>query len=83
MFGNVLSIFSNANLQGRAESLTEKLREARECERKLEEKFRAELSAQTRLATLYKSHSEEHNNKVKHAFKLGAWIVMCIFMTKF
>ena len=31
----------------------------------LEEKFRAELSAQTRLASLYKSHSEEHNSKVE------------------
>ena len=51
--------------QARAESLADNLREARETARTLEEKFRAELSAQTRLASLYKSHSEEHNSKVE------------------
>jgi len=52
-------------LRGRAEQLAERLKEARESETKLEEKFRAELLAQTKLATLYKSHSEEHNGKVE------------------
>ena len=41
--------------QTRAEDLAEKLRDSRESERKLEEKFRAELAAQTRLANIYKS----------------------------
>jgi len=52
-------------LKGRAEQLVERLKEARESEGKLEEKFRAELAAQTKLATLYKSHSEEHTGKVE------------------
>lgn len=52
-------------LRGRAEQLAERLKEARESEGKLEEKFRAELTAQTKLATLYKSHSEEHTGKVE------------------
>ena len=56
--------------QTRAESLAEKLKDSRESERKLEEKFRAELSAQTRLANLYKSHSEEHNAKVEDLGKV-------------
>ena len=56
--------------QTRAEDLAEKLRDSRESERKLEEKFRAELAAQTRLANLYKSHSEEHNNKVEDLKKV-------------
>ena len=55
----------SAGFQTRAESLADKLREARETERKMEEKFRAELSAQTRLSQLYKSHSEDHNSKVE------------------
>ena len=60
------------DFQTRAESLAEKLRESRESERKLEEKFRAELSAQTRLANLYKCHSEEHNAKVEDLGKVVA-----------
>eukprot|EP00092_Neocalanus_flemingeri_P000848 GFUD01000905.1.p1 GENE.GFUD01000905.1~~GFUD01000905.1.p1 ORF type:complete len:1977 (-),score=934.20 GFUD01000905.1:29-5959(-) len=52
-------------LRGRAERLAERLKEARDSEGKLEEKFRAELAAQTKLATLYKSHSEEHTGKVE------------------
>ena len=52
-------------LRGRAEQLAERLKEARESEGKLEEKFRAELAAQTKLAILYKSHSEEHTGKVE------------------
>ena len=31
----------------------------------MEEKFRAELAAQTKLATLNKSHSDEHTAKVE------------------
>ena len=31
----------------------------------MEEKFRAELAAQTKMATLYKSHSDEHTAKVE------------------
>ena len=56
--------------QTRAEDLAEKLRDSRESERKLEEKFRAELAAQTRLANLYKSYSEEHNNKLEDLKKV-------------
>merc|ERR550532_2769470 len=52
-------------LQGSAEQLADRLKEARDSETKLEEKFRAELLAQTKLATLYKSHSEEHTGKVE------------------
>ena len=60
-----LMMAESKEFQARSESLAEKLREARETGRMLEEKFRAELSAQTRLASLYKSHSEEHNSKVE------------------
>ena len=42
------------------------MKDSRESERKLEEK----LSAQTRLANLYKSHSEEHNTKVENLGKV-------------
>jgi len=49
----------------RAEELAERLREARESESKLEENYRAELRAQTKLANLYKSHSDEYNNKTE------------------
>jgi len=56
--------------QTHAENLASKLKDARDCERKLEEKFRAELSVQTRLASLYKSHSEEHNSKVEDLQKV-------------
>ena len=51
--------------------LTEKARNnLRDGERKLEEKFRAELSAKTKLANLYKSHSEEQNAKVEDLGKV-------------
>ena len=59
-----LLLEESKQFQARAEDLADKLLEARETERQLEEKFRAELSAQTRLASLYKSHSVEHNTKV-------------------
>jgi len=49
----------------RAEQLAERLREARNSEGKLEENFRAELAAQTRLATLYQEHSKEGNAKTE------------------
>ena len=52
--------------QTRAEDLTEKLKDSRESERKLEEK----LSAQTRLANLYKSQSEEQNARVGNLSKV-------------
>jgi len=52
-------------LRSRAEQLAERLKEARDSEGKLEDKFRAELAAQTKLATLYKSHSDEHTGKVE------------------
>ena len=42
----------------------------RDGERKLEEKFRAELSAQTRLANLYKSQREENSSKVDELSKI-------------
>merc|ERR1719239_2102295 len=47
------------------DSRAEKLRDLREDERKLEEKFLIELSAQTRLVHFYKCLSEEHNTKVE------------------
>ena len=42
----------------------------REGERKMEEKFRAELSAQTRLANLYKCQSDEKTSKVDELSKV-------------
>jgi len=55
-----------ANQQrARAEQLAERLREARNSEGKMEENFRAELAAQTRLATLYQEHSKEGNAKTE------------------
>ena len=50
--------------------LTEESRNTfREGERKLEEKFRAELSAKTNLANLYKCLSDEHNAKSENLSK--------------
>ena len=47
------------------ENLAKRLRDFREDQRKLEEKFLLEVSAKTRLANLYKSRSEEHSNNAK------------------
>ena len=63
----VLPFFSrdDAELETEIARLTEQARNTlREGEKKLEEKFRAELSAKTRLANIYKSQSEEHNARV-------------------
>ena len=51
--------------KGLEESLTEKLKDSKENERKLSQK----LSVQTKLANLYKSQSEEHNTKVENLGK--------------
>ena len=43
--------------------MTERLREAREAEDRLEESYRAELKSQTKLADLYKQQGEENTAK--------------------
>ena len=60
-----------AELESQVARLTEESRNTlRDGERKLEGKFRAELSAQTRLTNLYKSQSEEHNARVGNLSKV-------------
>lgn len=50
-------------MQSSVDGILNKLKEAREAEQKLEEKFHSELTAQTRLVALYKSNSEENTSK--------------------
>ena len=52
--------------------MAERLREARDSESKLEENYRAELRAQTKLADLYKSHSDDYNDKTEELNKAVA-----------
>jgi len=48
-----------------AEKLTERLREARESEGKLEDNYRAELRSQTKLTDLYRQQGEENTAKTE------------------
>ena len=49
----------------KAEILTERLKDARDSESKLEENYRAELKSQKKLADLYKEQSEENTQKTE------------------
>lgn len=67
---NIQSLMANnKQLSTRAEELNEKLKQQRDTEIKLQESFNNELSAQTRLAELYKSMSEENNSQVEELKK--------------
>ena len=49
----------------KAEILTDRLKDARDSESKLEENYRAELKSQKKLADLYKEQSEENTQKTE------------------
>ena len=49
--------------EARVEELSDKLKKARDSELQLEENYRQELSAQTKLADLYKGHCDESESK--------------------
>ena len=49
----------------KVESLTERLKEARDSEAKLEDNYRAELKSQKKLADLYKEQCEENTAKTE------------------
>ena len=55
--------------EARVEELSEKLKKARDSELKLEENYRQELSAQTKLADLYKGHCDESEGKAAELTK--------------
>ena len=52
-----------AATEARVEELSEKLKKARDSELQLEENYRQELGAQTKLAELYKGHCDESEGK--------------------
>ena len=64
------------------ENLAKRLRDSRESERKLEEKFLLEVSAKTRLANLYKSRSEEHSNNAKGVEDLNIAVIKLVELLK-
>ena len=55
--------------EARVEELSEKLKRARDSELQLEENYRQELSAQTKLADLYKGHCDESESKAAELTK--------------
>ena len=55
--------------EARVEELSDKLKKARDSELQLEENYRQELSAQTKLADLYKGHCDESESKAAELTK--------------
>ena len=58
-----------AATEARVEELSEKLKKARDSELQLEENYRQELGAQTKLAELYKGHCDESEGKAAELTK--------------